>query len=270
MLPIRDDNPSILTPVATYALIAANAAVWLLVQGLGSEPSLSRSVCQLGLIPGELLQTVAPGTALQLTDTSACVIGDSPSWLTPVTSMFMHAGWLHFLGNMWFMWIFGNNVEDSMGHARFFVFYLACGLAAAALQVAFNPDSAVPMVGASGAIGGVMGAYIVLYPRVHVHVLLVLGFYITTVAVPAVLMLGYWLLLQLLGGFGSLGGEGGGVAFWAHVGGFAAGAVLVLLLRDPSLLAQHPHHGWSKQGLPSRSWRRVGRGGREPPARTRP
>jgi membrane associated rhomboid family serine protease len=144
-----------------------------------------------------------------------------------------------------------------MGHLRFVVFYVLCGLAAAALQVASSPASGVPMVGASGAIGGVMGAYIVLYPRVHVHLLVWLGFYVTTVAVPAVLMLGYWLLLQLLGGFGSLGAEGGGVAFWAHVGGFVAGALLIPLFRDRNLLEQRPYHGWSRQELPSRSWRRV-------------
>ena len=238
MFPIRDDNPNVLTPLVTYALIAANAAAWLLLQGLGSEPALSRSVCTLGLIPGELLGTVAAGTELPLGPSSSCIISASPSWATAISSMFMHGGWLHLLGNMWFLWVFGDNVEDSMGHLRFAVFYLSCGLAAAGLQVATNPASAVPMVGASGAIGGVMGAYIVLYPRVHVQVLVILGFYITTVAVPAIFMLGYWLLLQLLGGFSSFGATGGGVAFWAHVGGFAAGAVLVFPFRDSRLVAQ--------------------------------
>ncbi len=251
MFPIRDDNPQLTTPVVTWGLIAANAAIWLLVQGLGSEPSLMRSVCGLGLIPGELLQTLPPGP------TQMCEIRGSPFWLTPLSSMFLHGGWLHLIGNMWFLWIFGDNVEDSMGHVRFLFFYLMCGLAAAALQVASNPDSPVPMVGASGAIGGVMGAYIVLYPRVRVHMLVVLGFYITTFAVPAVLMLGYWLLLQLIGGFVSLG-EGGGVAFWAHVGGFGAGAILVLALRDKRLLDRHPYHGWSRPDQQAaRSWRRV-------------
>ena len=125
--------------------------------------------------------------------------------------MFLHGGWFHLIGNMWFLWIFGNNVEDSIGHGRFAVFYVLCGLAAAAAQIASNPDSAVPMVGASGAIGGVMGAYILLYPRVHVHMLILFGFFITTIAVPAVLMLGYWLLVQVLSGFASLGAQGGGL-----------------------------------------------------------
>jgi membrane associated rhomboid family serine protease len=168
--------------------------------------------------------------------------------------MFLHGGWMHLIGNMWFLWIFGNNVEDSMGHARFAAFYLLCGFAAAALQVLSAPTSAVPMVGASGAIGGVMGAYVMLYPRVRVHLLVVLGFFIDRIAVPAYFMLGYWFLLQLLGGATSVGGgEQGGVAFWAHVGGFAAGAVLIWIFKDPQLVERHPYHGWS--GSSRRGWR---------------
>jgi len=245
VFPIRDDNPSVLRPVVTTALVAANVAAWALVQGLGNADALTRSVCSLGLIPGELLHTVASGTRVPLGEGASCVIGPHPNWLTPLTSMFLHGGWFHLLGNMWFLWIFGNNVEDSMGHARFAVFYVLCGLAAATAQVLSNPHSAMPMVGASGAIGGVMGAYVVLYPRVRVHLLLWLGFYVTTVAVPAVFMLLYWLALQVIGGAASLGAESGGVAFWAHVGGFVTGALLVLLFRDPRLLARHPHYGWS-------------------------
>jgi membrane associated rhomboid family serine protease len=171
--------------------------------------------------------------------------------------MFLHGGWMHILGNLWFLWIFGNNVEDSMGHARFFVFYLLCGIAAAAAQIASDPSSGLPMVGASGAIGGVMGAYVLLYPRVHVHLLIVLGFYVTTVAVPAFLMLGYWFAMQLLGGFASVGAEGGGVAFWAHVGGFAAGVALVGAFKDPALLARHPQYGFRSGPAPTRSFHRV-------------
>jgi membrane associated rhomboid family serine protease len=151
----------------------------------------------------------------------------------------MHGGWMHLIGNMWFLWIFGNNVEDAMGHLRFLIFYLLCGLAAAALQVFSQPDSGIPMVGASGAIGGVMGGYVVLYPRVRVHMLVMFGFYIRTIAVPAAFMLGYWFLLQLLGGAAALGQESGGVAFGAHVGGFVAGALLVGLFKDRELVMQH-------------------------------
>ena len=155
MFPIRDDNPHFLTPVVTYGLIAANVLAWLLLQGAGTEPSLSSSVCRLGLIPAELLQTALPGARFPGGPDTVCIVGDTRSWFTPLTSMFMHGGWFHLLGNMWFLWIFGNNVEDSMGHARFVLFYLLCGLAAAALQTLADPSSVIPMVGASGAIGGV-------------------------------------------------------------------------------------------------------------------
>jgi membrane associated rhomboid family serine protease len=154
--------------------------------------------------------------------------------------MFMHGGWFHLLGNMLFLWVFGDNVEDSMGRARFAAFYLLGGLVAAATQTLIDPRSAVPMVGASGAIGGVMGAYVVLYPRVRIRVLIFLGFFVTTIVVPAYFMLGYWFVIQLLGGLPSLaGGRGGGVAFWAHIGGFGAGALLINVFKNPIRVAQH-------------------------------
>lgn len=256
MFPLRDDNPHFLTPYATYGIVALNVLAWIFLQGLGGEPALARSVCQLGLIPGDLLGTLAPGTAFPIGPGVSCALTGQNSWHTLLTSMFMHGGWFHLIGNIWFLWIFGNNVEDSMGHGRFCVFYLLCGIAAAMAQVMMDPRSGVPMVGASGAIGGVMGAYIVLYPRVHVHMLVVLGFFVTTIAVPAVLMLGYWFALQLLGGVTSAGAAGGGVAFAAHVGGFVAGALLVFLFRDPVLLRRHPYHGWRRRS-PTRSWRRL-------------
>ena len=160
---------------------------------------------------------------------------------------------------MWFLWIFGNNVEDSMGHGRCAVFSGLCGVAAAALQVATGPPSALPMLGASGAIGGVMGAYMLLSPRVHVHRRIFLGFFSTTVAVPAVVMLGDWLLLQLLSGVGTRGEQDGGVAFWAHVGGFVAGAILILVFREWRLLERHPYHGWQQRHAPTRRWHQSGR-----------
>jgi membrane associated rhomboid family serine protease len=257
MFPIRDENPHFLTPIATWSIIGLNVLAWVFVQGLGTDPHLARSVCVLGLIPGELLGTLPAGTSVSLSPELACVLKGDPAWRTALTSMFLHGSWFHIISNMWFLWIFGNNVEDSMGHLRFLVFYVLCGLVAATLQVVSNPDSAVPMVGASGAIGGVMGAYVILYPRVPVHLLVFLGFFVTTVAVPAVFMLGYWFLLQLLGGFGSLDAEGGGVAFWAHVGGFAAGVALIFVFRVRAFVDRHPLHGWRPLAAQSQSWRRV-------------
>jgi membrane associated rhomboid family serine protease len=165
--------------------------------------------------------------------------------------MFMHGGWFHIVGNMWFLWIFGNNVEDIMGRARYVVFYLLCGLAAALTQVYTNTHSALPMVGASGAIGGVMGAYAVSYPRARVETLIIFGFYVRVIPVPAVWMLGYWFVLQLLGGLPALAGDdGGGVAFWAHVGGFVAGVVLLFVFRNGQLLAAHRALTQANHGLP--------------------
>jgi membrane associated rhomboid family serine protease len=236
MFPYRDDNPTLETPLVTFVIIAANAAVWILVQGMGQDPALARSVCELGLIPGEFLGRVVPGTSFPLSPGETCVLG-APHWFTPLTSMFLHGGWLHLIGNMWFLWVFGNNVEDSMGHVRYLAFYLLCGLAAAATQTFVSPSSIVPMVGASGAISGVMGAYVILYPRVRVHMLVFLFVFVTRIVVPAYLMLGYWFLLQLLGGSAAQGE--GGVAFWAHVGGFVAGAALIWVFKDPELVSRH-------------------------------
>jgi len=258
VFPIRDDNPHFLTPIVTYGLIAANVLAWVLLQGLGVEPQLSVSVCRLGLIPGELLQT-AVGARFPIDENTVCIVGDESAWYTLLTSMFMHGGWMHLIGNMWFLWIFGNNVEDAMGHLRFVVFYLLCGIAAALLQAAFDAASVIPMVGASGAIGGVMGAYVMMYPRVHVHLFVFLGFYATTMAVPAYFMLGYWFLLQVLSGTMAVGAQGGGVAFWAHVGGFVAGVLLCFVFRNREMLARHPYYGWRQKSSPTQNWHRVRR-----------
>jgi membrane associated rhomboid family serine protease len=237
MFPYRDDNPTLATPIATLLLIGANVVFWVFVQGMGAEPNLSKSVCELGLIPGEFLGLLPDGFTVPLSDTAVCVMTGDRNWLTPLSSMFLHGGWFHLIGNMWFLWVFGNNVEDSMGHARYLLFYILCGVAAAAAQTLVNPSSSIPMVGASGAISGVMGAYVILYPKVRVHMLVILGIFITRIVVPAYLMLGYWFLLQLVGG-GLAQGEGG-VAFWAHAGGFIAGAVLIYMFRNPELVAKH-------------------------------
>ncbi len=254
MFPIRDENPQLMVPYVTYALIGINVLCWVFLQGFGSDPELMRSICQFGLIPADVFGSVdLAETRQQL----VCPVGGQGRWATVLSSMFMHGGWMHIIGNMWFLWIFGDNVEDAMGRVRFAIFYLLCGLAAAGAQMLANPSSPVPMVGASGAIGGVMGAYVILYPRVHVHLFVFLGFYASTVAVPAMLMLGYWMAVQVFGGFSSIGATGGGVAFWAHIGGFAAGAILVWLFKNDRLLDAHPYHGWRQKRHSSRAWHRI-------------
>ena len=239
MFPYHDENETQRTPYVTVALIVVTVGIWILVQGAGTPMALAHSVCELGLIPGELLGRLPEGYSVPMSDTMACVMDDRQDWFAPLTSMFLHGGWLHLIGNMWFLWLFGNNVEDSQGHGRYLVFYVLCGLAAAAAQTLVNPNSAIPMVGASGAISGVMGAYIVLYPRVRIHMLVILGFFITRIAVPAYVMLGYWFLLQILGGLPTIADESGGVAFWAHAGGFIAGIILIQIFKDPELVAKH-------------------------------
>ena len=245
MFPYHDENDTLRPAYVTIAIIAANALVWLFVQGGGTEYSVAASVCNLGLIPAELTRSVPPGTARPLGGGLACVIDPGREPLHLLTSMFLHGSWMHLLGNMWFLWLFGNNVEDAMTRPRFVVFYLSCGLAAALLQTFVTPDSIVPMVGASGAISGVMGAYLVLYPRVRVFTLVPFGFFITTVALPAWAMLLYWAFLQLASGlFAGVTGAQGGVAFWAHIGGFAAGLLLVYIFRRRDYLVAHRSMPW--------------------------
>lgn len=237
MFPYKDDNPTILTPYLTVGIIVVTSVVWFVVQGAGAGGPMLRSLCEWGLIPGDVTGRIPDGTVVPLGPNARCQLGGF-GWHTMVSSMFLHGGWLHLIGNMWFLWVFGNNIEDAMGPGRFVVFYLVCGLLAAVAQILVDPSSAIPMVGASGAISGIMGAYLVLYPRVRVHMLVVLGFFITTIAVPASFMLVYWMFLQLVGSVFA-GGGGGGVAFMAHVGGFIAGVVLIRLFTKPELLAAH-------------------------------
>jgi len=237
MFPLRDDNPTVGPAFVTWLLIAINAAVWLFFQGAGSDAAVAASVCNYGLIPGELLRTVAPGASFPMGQGMSCVVDAGRAPFHLLSSMFMHGSWGHILGNMWFLYIFGDNVEEAFGHLRYAVFYLFSGLVAAALQVAMDPHSIIPMVGASGAISGVLGAYLVLYPRARVHNLVFLGFYLTTIRLPAWVMLGYWIALQVVGGL--MQGQGaGGTAFWAHIGGFAAGILLGLVVAGPIRRAQ--------------------------------
>ncbi len=248
MFPYKVDHPKVSPPVVTAGLIGLNVLAWLFLEGAGAGDALGRAVCQLGLIPGALLGTLHIGTQVPLGPGTVCVIS-APDYRTVLTSMFMHGGWLHLIGNMWFLWLFGNDIEASMGHSRFAVFYLLCGVVAAATQVFVDRRSGVPMVGASGAISGVMGAFIFLYPRVRVQTLLTLGFFVTTVTLPAYVMLGYWFVLQLLlGTVGLVAPAGGGVAVWAHVGGFLTGFGLIRWFVAPGLVAERDAAGdaWSR------------------------
>ncbi|ABS25783.1 rhomboid family intramembrane serine protease [Anaeromyxobacter sp. Fw109-5] len=252
MFPYRDENQTQRRSYVTLAFIALNVLAWVLVQGAGSDLPLMQSVCDLGLIPGELTGALPPGTAFPMGEGIACLTDPGTQASHLLTSMFLHGSWMHLLGNMWFLWIFGDNVEDSMTRPRFLAFYVLCGLAAAFAQVVTSPASGVPMVGASGAISGVMGAYLVLYPRVRVFALVPIGFFLTSIALPAWMMLVYWAGLQLLSGVASMGQSGGGVAFWAHVGGFAAGVVLVKLFARGDHVREHRTHHWRPRRV--RGW----------------
>ena len=236
MFPLKDDNPAELTPFLTLAFIAACVGVWVLVEGAGaSEPALTAAVCTYGAIPIELTGgATGPGPF--------CDFG-GVRWGALFTSMFLHGSWMHLIGNLWFLWIFGNNVEDSMGHLRFLVFYLVTGLAAAGAHVVADPGSVVPVVGASGAISGIMGGYLVLYPKARVLTLVPVVVILRTFWVPAWVMLGYWFLIQALSASVTSGAEGGGgVAFWAHVGGFVAGVALIKLFQRRDLVAAKRAH----------------------------
>ena len=228
MFPLHDDNPTELFPVFTLGIIAACVAAWVFVQGAGTSPdTLGASVCALGAIPAE----VTGGTGGL---GGPCRLGGL-TWEALVTSMFLHGGWLHLVGNTWFLWIFGNNVEDSMGHFRFLVFYLLTGVVAALAHVLVDPGSTIPLVGASGAISAIMGAYVVLYPRARVDTLVFLVVFVRVVPLPAWVMLGYWFLIQLLSTAADAGA--GGVAYAAHVGGFLAGVVLIKPFSNPRLVS---------------------------------
>jgi membrane associated rhomboid family serine protease len=245
MIPYHDENETQRPAYVAMGLIALNVLTWLVVQGAGSELSLATSVCNYGLIAGELTGSAAPGSGFPMGDGLVCQTDPGLGLTHIITSMFLHGSWMHLIGNMWFLWLFGNNVEDSMTRGRFLAFYLLCGLAAALLQVATDPTSIVPMVGASGAISGIMGAYLVLYPHARVFTFVPLGFMMTSVALPAWVMLLYWAFIQFVSGVSAGGGEAtGGVAFWAHVGGFVAGVALIRVFRRGDYVRAHRGHHW--------------------------
>jgi len=220
MIPLRDINPRHSTPLVTIAFILVNALVWLYQVSLGQAGG-ERFIFALGLVPARIDAVFT---------THAISLGDA--FLPLVTSMFLHGGWMHVIGNMWFLWVFGDNVEDRFGHSIYFLFYVACGLGAGLIHTAFDWGSSVPTVGASGAISGVMGAYLVMFQRSKVVTLIPLIFFWFTVQIPAMFFVGYWILLQFVGGLGAMSMHSqGGTAWWAHIGGFAVGFVLAKVLR---------------------------------------
>lgn len=220
MFPLHDDNPTRRTPFVTVGLIVACALVFLWQISL-DDFGQRHAVFALGAIPAVLFDAARLPAELAIV----------PAWMTVFTSMFMHGGWMHVIGNMLYLWIFGNNVEDAMGPVRFTCFYLVCGLLAFVAHAAPNPDSQAPLIGASGAVSGVLGAYLLLYPHARVLVAIPFGIFIHTMRIRAVWVLGGWFVLQLF--HSALGdGSGGGVAWGAHVGGFLAGAVLIPFFKD--------------------------------------
>ncbi|MEC4986091.1 MAG: rhomboid family intramembrane serine protease, partial [Oscillatoria sp. PMC 1076.18] len=225
MVPLRDDNPTRITPYLTYALIAINIVVFIYELQL-TPPGLEQFFDLYAVVPKELTSSLEGVNVGQ----------PVPEWLTLFTSQFLHGGFLHVGGNMLFLWIFGNNIEDQLGHIKFIIFYLACGALAALAQWFFSAGSEIPSLGASGAIAGVMGAYVLRFPKAQILTLVPLGFFITTFRIPAIFFLGFWFVQQAFYGVASLnapaniGMEGGGVAYWAHAGGFVFGAILGPLL----------------------------------------
>jgi membrane associated rhomboid family serine protease len=219
MIPLRDDRPSRTFAFVTVTLIVLNTVVFLHELSLRNPDRVEAFFADFALTPAHLAEAPSPD-----------------AYRTIFTSMFVHGGWMHILGNMLYLWIFGRNVEDSVGHFKFIIFYLLCGMAAAAAQVAIAPGSTVPMIGASGAISGVLGAYLLLFPRARVLVLFPIWIFWRVFYVPALLLLVFWFGMQLLSGLAVLSMDAnGGVAFWAHVGGFVAGMLLIPFFKKRSI-----------------------------------
>jgi membrane associated rhomboid family serine protease len=238
VFPLRDDNPTLQTPIVTIVLIMVNVLVWVYVQGMGySMDVLAGTVCTYGAIPAELTGQLDPRVSER---EIICELGGLTRTAL-ITSLFLHGGWLHLIANMWFLWLFGNNVEDSMGRVRFLVFYLITGVAATLAHVYATPGSPVPVVGASGAISGVMGAYLVLYPHIRIQTLFIFIIILRIIPVPAWFVLIYWFALQVFSGWADPMGESG-VAVWAHAGGFVAGVVLVKLFENRKLVDARKRH----------------------------
>jgi membrane associated rhomboid family serine protease len=218
VFPLHDDNPTRIVPVVTVTIIVTCVLVFIWQISLGQQ--FERAIYSFGAIPSVVFGIKAFPAELEIV----------PPWTTVLTSMFMHGGWMHLIGNMLYFWIFGNNVEDAMGHVRFVIFYMLCGMAAFLAQSLPAPQSVIPMVGASGAISGVLGAYLLLYPHARVLVAIPLGFFIYTTRLAAGWVLAFWFVLQIISSALTGAGEGG-VAFGAHIGGFVAGMVLIPLFK---------------------------------------
>lgn len=238
MIPLHDDNPTEITPVLTVTIIVICVLVYFWQVSLGSRGGQA-VVYSLGVIPAVLLDKVQLPSELIVV----------PAGMTVFTSMFLHGGIMHLAGNMLYLWIFGNNVEDAMGHVRFVIFYLLCGIAAVFGQVLQHPDSQIPMIGASGAISGVLGAYLLLYPHARVLVIVPLGFYMQMMRLPAGLVLGFWFVIQIASSLLADPGSAG-VAWFAHIGGFIAGMALIPFFKYRRFRLFHPAHGshrWHKR-----------------------
>jgi membrane associated rhomboid family serine protease len=226
VIPLRDRNPTLATPYVTYALIAINVVAFVYEFLLGAQ--MQAFVERWGVVPYFLTSGAVPGSVVTL-----------------VTSMFLHGGWAHLIGNMWFLFVFGDNVEDRLGRGRFLIFYFASGFGAALLQVLIDPSSTVPMVGASGAISGVLGAYAALFPGARVLTLVPIFVFIQFIELPALLLIAAWFVLQLVQGLLTLGvGSGGGIAFFAHIGGFVAGLALIRLLKPKAPARTNVYRTW--------------------------
>jgi len=249
LFPIGDDNQGRLTtPIVVYVIIAINLAVFVLLQQGGMTAQGEYFTYGYSVVPREITTgqdltepvrvvgappVIDPRTGRHELPVIPEAPGPSPIYLTLLTSMFMHGGWLHILGNMLYLWVFGDNIEDNFGHGRFFLFYLICGLAAAFAQILADPTSVIPSLGASGAIAGVLGAYLVMFPRNRVRNLVFFGFFFTTIELPAVIVLGFWIVLQFVNQYASSfeHTSQGGVAYMAHIGGFVAGLILSFVFR---------------------------------------
>lgn len=222
MIPLRDTQPSYTFPFVTVAIIVLNVFAFL-YEFMMDPYELNFFIAHYGVIP----------TRFQ--------------WMDVLTSIFLHGGWMHLIGNMWFLWIYGDNVEDILGHSQYLIFYLLCGLAATMVHVLFNGDSRVPTIGASGAIAGVMGAYVVKFPHSKITTLVPVFVFITTMEIPAYVILLYWFVIQFFSGVGSVGHSHlsqGGVAWFAHIGGFLAGIALILVMRTHERFSHRPDMRW--------------------------